>query len=385
MPVPVVALDIGSYSIKMAQFAAQRPLKLTLLASTRTTPGTVRDGEVLDPLEVAECIKELMAATGVRPGSQVVTSVGGPRVNARAQAFPRMPIARLRQSVVGEAERWMPPPIQNCVVEPQVLGERITEEGTVQDVVVAAAPKSAVNSRIQAIEAARLRCVDVDMESFALLRSLIYTSHRTDLFTKTVAIVRLGDSYSDITIVRRGSYVLSRHLPVAGATFTRAVSQGLNLPPGDAERRKEYNGVAVIERDLPSLSPEEREVSAVMMRAMDDFTRELRLSINYYQTHYQDSAEQTSIDEVLLTGGGSMLPNVDSYLSRALGVPATLVNVFEHLAVDTTEFNPRYTELCAPSCSVAVGLALTPHLGQYQFATDTSIFGVVLEHRQRAS
>jgi type IV pilus assembly protein PilM len=271
------------------------------------------------------------------------------------------------------------------VVEPQVLGERITEEGTVQDVVVAAAPKSAVNSRIQAIEAARLRCVDVDMESFALLRSLIYTSHRTDLFTKTVAIVRLGDSYSDITIVRRGSYVLSRHLPVAGATFTRAVSQGLNLPPGDAERRKEYNGVAVIERDLPSLSPEEREVSAVMMRAMDDFTRELRLSINYYQTHYQDSAEQTSIDEVLLTGGGSMLPNVDSYLSRALGVPATLVNVFEHLAVDTTEFDPRYTELCAPSCSVAVGLALTPHLGQYQFATDTSIFGVVLEHRQRAS
>jgi len=141
----------------------------------------------------------------------------------------------------------------------------------------------------------------------------------------------------------------------------------------------------VIERDLPSLSPEEREVSAVMMRAMDDFTRELRLSINYYQTHYQDSAEQTSIDEVLLTGGGSMLPNVDSYLSRALGVPATLVNVFEHLAVDTTEFDPRYTELCAPSCSVAVGLALTPHLGQYQFATDTSIFGVVLEHRQRAS
>ena len=96
-----------------------------------------------------------------------------------------------------------------------------------------------------------------------------------------------------------------------------------------------------------------------MMRAMDDFTRELRLSINYYQTHYQDSAEQTSIDEVLLTGGGSMLPNVDSYLSRALGVPATLVNVFEHLAVDTTEFDPRYTELCAPSCSVAVGLALT--------------------------
>ena len=54
----------------------------------------------------------------------------------------------------------------------------------------------------------------------------------------------------------------------------------------------------MIERDLPSLSPEEREVSAVMMRAMDDFTRELRLSINYYQTHYQDIAEQTSIDEV---------------------------------------------------------------------------------------
>jgi type IV pilus assembly protein PilM len=384
MPTPLLALDIGSYSVKMAQLAPGRPPKLEVLASTRTTPGTVRDGEVLDPLELAECIRELLAATGVRPGAQVITAVGGPRVNARAQSFPPMPTARLRQTVVWEAEKWMPPPIQDCVVEPQLVGERVTDEGRVQDVVVVAAPKSAVNSQVQAIESAGLRCVAVDVEAFALLRSLIYASQRTDLFVKTVAIVRLGDSYSDITIVRRGDYVLSRHLPVAGTTFTRAVGQGLSLNHAEAERKKEYNGVAVTEPELAGLSPEEREVSSVMMREMDDFTRELRLSINYYQTHYQDSAEPAAIDEVLLTGGSSMLRNVDTYLSRALGVPATVVNVFDSLAVDTREFDPRYVKLCAPSSSVAVGLALTPHLGQYQFAVDSSIFGVVMERRQRA-
>ncbi len=385
MPVPLLAVDIGAYSVKMAQFLPQRPPRLAVLASTRTTPGAVRDGEVLDPVEVSECIRELMAATGVRPGTQVVTSVGGPRVNARPQTFPPMPITRLRQSVVWEAERWMPPPIQNCVVEPQVLGERLSEEGTVQEVVVVAAPKSAVNTRVDAINAAGLRCVDVDIESFALLRSLIYASHRTDLFTKTVAIVRLGDSYGDITIVRRGSYVLARHLPVAGATFTRAVSQALSLAPAEAERRKEYDGVAATERELAELSDQERQVSSAMMRELDDFTRELRLSINYYQTHYQDSADPTAIDEILLTGGGSMLRDLDSYLSRALGIPTTRVNVFDHLAVDTTEFDQRYLRLCAPSFPVAVGLALAPHLGQYQFSVDTSIFGVVMERRQRAS
>lgn len=381
-----LAVDIGSYSIKMAMFAPTRPLnQLEVLAAIRTPPGAVRDCEVIDSFEVAESLRELMAATGIRPGQPVVTAVGGPRVNARAQTFPAMPLAKLRQAVKFEAEKWMPFPVQDSIVEPQVIAERATDEGRLQDVVVVAAPKSAVSSRVEALRMAGLRPVEVDVEPFALVRTLVYGTRNSEMFTKTVAIIRLGDTYSDITIVRRGSYVLSRPLPVAGTTFTKAVAQALSMNYHEAEWAKETRGAAVSEAELIDLPEEERSTAAAITRDMDELSRELKLSVNFFQSQYQEQSEGAIIHEVLVTGGSAMLRGIDRYLARALGTPASVTPYFDLLSVDTSRFDPEYVRLCAPSSVVAVGLALAPLMEsrQYAFSVDPGIFGVDLGRRQQ--
>lgn len=386
MPPQALAVDIGSYSIKMARILPGRPYpQLEHLGAIRTPAGAVQDCEVVDAFAVSEAAKELMAALGVPAGTPCTTAAGGPRVIARAHEVPAMPLAKLRQSVVWEAEKWLPFPVEESVIEPEVVGERTTDMGRVQDVVIVAAPRSAVDSRLEALRLAGLQCVEVDIEPFALMRTLIYGSRDTSIFSKSVAIIRLGGSYSDITIVSRGCYVLSRPLPVAGSTFTKAIEDSLGETRERAEWFKENYGVAGDEADFAGLSSEERRVSAAMTKDMTELARELKLSVSFFQAEFQDQADGANIDQVLLTGGSAMMRGMDAFLTRSLGVEATVVPYFNSLAIDTHRFDPEYVRLTSPSTTIAVGLALAPLMAsrQYQFSVDPAVFGVALSKRRQ--
>ncbi len=384
-PIPL-AVDIGSYSIKMARFAPGRPQpQLDVLASIRTPSDSVKEGEIVDPFAVAEATKELMQAAGIASGTPCITAVGGPRVIARAHEMPAMPLAKLRTSILFEAERWLPFPVEDSIMVPQVMGERQGEQGRVQDVVIVAAPRAAVESRVEALRMAGLRCVEVDIEPFALMRTLVYASWNTDLFSKSIAIIRLGCSFSDITIVSRGQYVLCRPLPVAGNTFTRAVSDTLGEPMVRAEWLKEMHGQAGADIELRDLPDEERRISQAMSRDMTELARELKLSVSFFQAEFQDQVSGANVEQVLLTGGSGLLRGMDTFLARALGVDVRLLPYFDSLAIGTGKFHPDYVRLSSPASVVAVGLALSPLLTgkQYTLATDPSIFGVALSKRRQ--
>jgi type IV pilus assembly protein PilM len=388
MPPTSLAVDIGSYSIKMARIVPGRPQpRLDVLASIRTPADSIKEGEITDSFAVAEAIKELAHAVGVTPGTPCITAVGGPRVTARAHEMPAMPLAKLRTSILFEAERWLPFPVEDSIMEPEVVGERMTEQGRVQDVVIVAAPRTAVESHVETLRMAGLNCLEVDIEPFALLRSLIYASWNTDLFTKSIAIIRLGGAFSDITIVSRGQYVLCRPLPVAGNTFTRAVSDALGEPLPVAEQHKETLGQAGADVDLKELPDDERRVSQSMGRDLTELARELKLSVSFFQAEFQDQLAGANVEQVLLTGGSAMLNGMETFLSRALGIETRLTPYFDSLAIDTSKFHPDYVRLSSPSFAVAVGLALTPLFDQkqYRLATDPSIFGVALSKRRQGA
>ncbi len=379
----LVGLDIGAYSIKLAHFVPAKPFpQLVALGSVRTPPGAIQDGAVVDPEQVAQAIQSLVRACGVNT-RRVATAVGGPRVVARAQAMPPMSMSKLRTSVMWEAEKYIAFSVEESIVEPQVLQQRETEQGPVQDVMVVAAQRQLVDGRVAALEAAGLNVCVVDVEAFALMRSIVYGTNDPDVLQRTVAIVRLGETYGDITIVRRGSYVLSRPLPVAGATITAAVARALNVDDREAERIKEERGVAASPDDLETLPEEDRRVAQAINPLLDELGRELRLSLNFFQAQFQDTQEGANVDKILLVGGSAHLRGLDSYLSRLMHLPVEVRNIFDHLSVDATRFPRAYLRGASPAAAVAVGLALTPLMqaGSYPFATDHTKFGVVLQRR----
>jgi len=378
-----VAVDIGAYSIKMAQIlpGAQGP-RLEILASTRIPPGAVRDGEVVDDFEVTECIRELMAATGIGRGSRASTCVGGPSVIVKVSAYPGTSANAVRDAAIEDAAGWAPGGA-DALIEAHVV-PAASAAGT-RDVAIAAAARPAVESRVSAVAKAGLVCDDVDAEPFALLRSLIYASANTALFVRPVAVLQLGETYGSLTILRRGAFALYRPIKVAGAALTKAVGRALAIPYPDAEALKETHaatpggepGAAVVESD---------RATDALAPPLLELVGEVRLALNQYASQYEPEGVG-KVEAVLLTGGTAMLRGLEQYLTQALGTRVFAPGLFDALALDPSAFDPQYLRLCAPSSAGVVGLALAPFLasGRYRPAVDPSVFGVVHPRDRQAS
>jgi type IV pilus assembly protein PilM len=380
MPASAVGLDIGAYSIKIVAFRDTKPNPtLEVLAAIRTPPGSVRDGEILDRFDVGQTIREVAVAAGVRARTPVYAAVGGSSLSVRGCAFASLQPAQLR-AVAGDAARaWLPPAGPEVVVEVQALPGLPTTGGT--DAAVFVASRSAVLSRLQTIRLAGLRCVGVDAEPVAVLRALVYGTRDTFLLARTVAVVALGEDCGWVVVVRRGTVAYIRPVSTAGAALTRAVSQVVYGGTQAAERKKEFSAVGVSQEVFANASREEQETSLALARQVDALATELREVLDDYRRGVGASDSAGAIDQVLLTGGTSLLEGLDGALSEALGIRVSRAGVFDMLSIETAGFDPDYVRLCGPSAATAAGLALTPLMEnrQYAFAADPSMFGMATE------
>jgi type IV pilus assembly protein PilM len=105
------------------------------------------------------------------------------------------------------------------------------------EVLLAAAHEDLINAHVEAVLAAGLQPVGIDIEPLALTRSMV--SVAGDQFAgQTIAIINVGNALCDITIVRHGLLSFVRSIPTAGESVTRAISQAFVVDTDEAERIK---------------------------------------------------------------------------------------------------------------------------------------------------
>ena len=154
------------------------------------------------------------------------------RARSTFESFPTARPLRTRcapaccsKAVRFEAAKYLPS-VQESAVEYSVLGK--SGEPLQLDVLLVAAPNEMVNSRVEAMERAGLEPVAVDIEAFALLRSL--TAAGFDL-SEPMAVLNMGASFTDfhilfdekIALTRRELFLFETGLPtrvyISQATF----------------------------------------------------------------------------------------------------------------------------------------------------------------------
>jgi type IV pilus assembly protein PilM len=85
--------------------------------------------------------------------------------------------------------------------------------------------------------------------------------------------------------------------------------------------------------------------------ALGDLVGEIRLSFDYYE----NQALEKNIGHVFLTGGSSLLPELDHFLSETLGLKVSTWNPFEGLKIGE---GVKEWERVSPAMAVSLGLAL---------------------------
>ena len=200
-----VGLDVGTSVVRAVELTLGREqVTLTRFGQVALPAGAVRDGEVADPPAVASAIRRLWRETGFRT-RQVIVGVGNQRVVVRQAELPEMSDEDLRSALQFQAEDLIPIPIEEAVLDFQVL-ERYTgtEQEALMRILLVAAQRDMVRSLLAAVEGGGLTATLVDLVPFALMRSLATTSLVEDLEGTAQAIVCVGAGVTNVVVHQRG-------------------------------------------------------------------------------------------------------------------------------------------------------------------------------------
>lgn len=334
----MVGIDIGSKTIKIVELQKEDQ-RFSLVASgiagySGNSPDKMADDKEISSL--GGIIKKLHQEAGVR-SKDVVMSLPEQQVFTRTIRFPLLTDAEIASAVKWESEQYIPIPVNEAIIQHSILlrDETSTPPGVL--VLLVAAPRVVVEKYTKLVSSAGLSVVAVETELIALTRSLAPAD-------KTVLIVDLGASSTDIAIASSGLLSFSRSIPIAGEAFTRAVSQSLGITQMQAEEYKKTYGL------------EASQLEGKIKTALDPMVRmvvdEVKKAISFYQTNEKGESPTA----VILSGGSSGMPEVIPSLSSLLGMEILVANPFLRVGLDS-EVSQKLAPY-APLYSIATGLAM---------------------------
>jgi type IV pilus assembly protein PilM len=336
----ILAIDVGSTSWKLCVgMLTQQGFVLERLVEVPMAPNVVREGLVLEPETVARALRTALSQAGVRQKAALV-AVGGPQAMARPVRLPPMTPDVLRKSIQFEATRYLPSAAEEHLIGFEVLHsplptstthnpnapERASERHPDEhlEVLLVAVPHSTVDSVISTLERAGVEVKLVEIQPFACLRTIhaLWQKRMPSVF----AMLDLGGWHTQISVVRHGTLALTRHIPIASETLSAALKGYFHFSDDEVNQVKHsLNVEELLQTGTPTENPPLRLVQPIL----DELIREIRRSLNYYQSQVQASkSHEGQIAQLVLTGGGALMQGIAPYFEHRLGIPVHLFNPF---------------------------------------------------------
>jgi type IV pilus assembly protein PilM len=334
-----VVLDIGSSSVKLAE-VQQGPSGPRVLAVgvAPLPPGAVQSNIVQEQEPVVQAIRALVTDGGVR-ADQAITAVPGPAVIVKKIILPAESGAAVETAVLAEAGNLIPDSLDRVHLDYQVVDW--IDSGNKMEVLVVAVKRDIVNTYTEAIRAAQLEPVVVDVDYFALenMFELNYDppSHHP------VALVNIGARYSSINILKDGRSTFTGDVAVGGAEYSDAIARQLGITAEQAEAVK-------LGRAVPGV---ERAAAEPVVGSVTEFiVEEIQRALSFFWT----AATDEPLGGIVLSGGTARMPGLSEQLKQRLQCEVDVADPFRRVSV-ARRADQQLVHECGSALAVAVGLA----------------------------
>jgi type IV pilus assembly protein PilM len=339
----VAGLDIGSSSVKMVELDGKaNNLNLVSLGFENLPADTIIDGQIMELGVVSDVIQSVCANHQVN-ATNVVTGVSGHSVILKNIVLPAMSKEELEESIDWHAEEHIPYDLADVSLDYQVTAE--SPEAT--NVLIAACKKERIDNIKQAIQLAGKTPVVIDVDTFALQNCYEINYNPTD--EDVVTLLNIGASTMNVNIVKGTRSLFTRDITVGGSQFTDVLqrSLGLNFQQAEAVKRGVTDAVEGLE---------EKSIEPLMNNVTEIVAMEIQKTFDFYRATTEDN--DTVVQKILISGGGSKLAGLAQELSQRLELPVEVLDPFRNIKVDTKKFDPDYLSEIVPEMAVAVGLAV---------------------------
>jgi type IV pilus assembly protein PilM len=347
----LVGLKIGASQIAAARVTNNGAAELLQVARDPLASGVVVNGEVRDADALAEALKEFFKRHKL-PRRNVRLGIASNRIGVRT--FDVAGVAddkQLANAVQFRAQETLPIPLEDAVLDYQVLGEAVNEEGEpVKRVLLVVAYREVVDRYVAACRKAGVSLVGVDLEAFALLRALGAPVQENEANEAALVAVAIGHDRSTLAVSDGRVCEFTRVLEWGGGALNVALARALDLAPSEAESYK--RALSLETGETPDdLSPEQGATALEAVRKqIQNFARELVSSLQFYQ----NQPGSLGIGEIVLTGGTAHLPGLAAELQRLIGVSVRVGDPLARVKVRKKVGEPGQSG----SLAVAIGLGI---------------------------
>jgi type IV pilus assembly protein PilM len=351
MPIPkknqLVGIDIGSHSIKVAEIDdTARGMVLKNFGTIGLPQDAIVEGSIKEMEIVSAALKNLLQNLKIK-NKNVAVSVSGYSVIVKKITIPRKEERDLEGSIQGEAEQYIPFDINDVNLDYQILysGGEEEEEGkeSYMDVLLVAAKKDIVEEYISLLHLTELNPAILDIDAFALQNTFEISDHEQ---SGCHALVHIGAQHLTINVIKDGISIFTRDSSYGGSQVTGEIQKKLNISYQEAERIK-LGAKPIGAQQGPTI--EETFTSTVTR-----WGQEIKRALDFVTTTFTD----IKVDDILLSGGSSLIPGFTKYLGLETGLKIDTLNPFANMEIREKSFDIGYLNYSAPIAVISIGLAL---------------------------
>jgi type IV pilus assembly protein PilM len=341
---PLIGLDLSSSAAKLVELSepSKGKYRVERYALESLPRDAVTDGNIANLDAVAESVRRAWRRmqTSTRlvamalPSAAVITKRIIVPAGQREQ--------ELEALVESEANQYIPFQLDEVNLDFQLLGPAPGSPDEVE-VLIAASRKEKVQDRVAVAEAAGLKPVVMDVESYAAQAAfnLIEGSLPTRGKNKVVAMVDIGAQVTNVLVLRNDQSVYSREQAFGGSQLTQDIVRQYGMNYDEAESAKRSNGL-----------PENFE-SDLLRPFMDTVALEISRALQFFFT----STQYNQVDQIVLAGGCAAIAGLDEVVASRTQVSTVVANPFAEMQL-SDRVRPKSLASDAPALLVACGLAL---------------------------
>ena len=340
----LLGLDISSSSVKLVELSRDKAGNLVLdrCAIEPLERGWITDGNVEKFDEVADAVRRLVKKSGTRTKNVAMALPASAVITKKIILPGGLSDAELEVQVESEANQYIPFSLDEVSLDFCVIGPSAASSGDVE-VLIAASRKEKVQDRQGLAEAAGLKPVVVDVESYA---SRLATARLIEKLPEKgvdtmVALFEVGALTTSMQVIKNNDVLYERDQAFGGAQLTQLIARQYGFSPEEAENKKRSG-------DLP-----EDYEGGVLKPFIDGMAQEIGRALQFFFT----STPHNRVDYVLLAGGSSPLPGLAEAVSQQTSFACLIANPFEGMALGS---NIREAKMKreASSYLTSCGLAL---------------------------
>ena len=244
----------------------------------------------------------------------------------------------LENQIEIEADSLIPYPLEEVYLDFEEMGPSATHTGKV-NVLLTAAHKDLVDSRLLLAREANFEPKIVDMENYAIGNALdfFHTPHVED---EPLCCVNVGASLLQICVIKNGDVI-----------YTKEHAFGLNQLVND------ISAIHMVERETAERQLLDGTLSGNWVEdTLPIFAANLQQNINRAIQMYMSTLHAERPTKILFSGGAATIAPLVDILKQDLGLDVNCFNPFSNMTInpklDTTRLNK-----IAPQLAIAAGLA----------------------------